>query len=327
MSIEFHHPEWLAALFVVLLPVLRPLQTPLPYSWIELIPEDSLSRVTDWLIRLIAAGALASILFALSGPHRKDQLIEKIGNGAHIVLLLDRSASMNQNFSGRHMGGRASESKAAFAQKLLAEFIEQREYDLFAMASFSTAPIYTLGLTRDREAILSALAAASSKGRGITNMAGGLSMALDFFTDRPMTGSRIILLVSDGATRIDADTRDRLKQWFHEARVSLYWIYLRTPHSARLSERPANPNERTTPEYFLHEFFQGLEIPYQAYEADNPNALENAIRDIGRYEKKPLVYFEKTAREDFSPYCYGLAAGLLGILIALKGLEIRAARL
>ncbi|MCI0666857.1 MAG: VWA domain-containing protein, partial [Methylococcaceae bacterium] len=230
MNIEFDHAQWLAGLILAILPLVRPLQTAVPCSCTDLIPDDPLSEAGDWLLRLIAASTLAIIVLGLSGPHEKEQPIEKVGNGAHIVLLLDRSASMNQNFSGRHMGGRASESKGRYAQQLLAEFVERRGNDLFAMASFSTAPIYTLALTRDRDAVLSALRAASLKGRGITNMAAGLSLALDFFTGRAMTGSRIILLVSDGAARIEPEARESLRQWFHEARVSLYWIYLRNPN-------------------------------------------------------------------------------------------------
>ncbi len=326
MNIGFDHPAWLGGLILAILPLVIPLQTPLPYSWIDLIPDDPLSNAGDWLIRSIAGGALAIIVFGLSGPHRPEQKIEKIGTGAHIVLLLDRSASMNQNFSRRHMGGRASESKAAHAQRLLADFVERRGNDLFAMASFSTSPIYTLGMTRDRDAILSALRATSTKGRGITNMAAGLSMALDLFSNQAMTGSRVILLVSDGATRIDPDTRETLRQWFYEAKVSLYWIYLRNPTSARLTERPMHPNENTTPEYFLHQFFRGLKGPYKAYEADSPVALSEAIRDIGQLENKPVIYFEQVLRKDLSGYCYAAAAALLGLLLAIKWIEIRTGR-
>lgn len=326
MSVEFDHPAWLAGLILALIPLYVPFQTTAPYSYTDLIPDDPLSTAGDWLIRLIATSMLAIGVLGLSSPHQKGQLIEKIGTGAHIVLLLDRSASMNQNFSGRHMGGEASESKARYAQRFLSEFVSRRQNDLFAMASFSTAPIYTLALTQDREAVLSALRAASQKGRGITNMSAGLSLALDFFTDQALTGSRIILLVSDGATRIDPDTRENLRQWFHEANVSLYWIYLRNPNGARLSEKPENPNEKTTPEYFLHQFFQDMEIPYKAYEADDPESLKQAIRDIGQLENKPIIYFEKTLRKDFSAACYAIAAVLSGLLASVKWIEIRTQR-
>lgn len=323
MNLAFDRAPWLLAWIVVFVPLFKPLPKAIAYSWIELIPQDRVSDVCDWLIRALGAATLAMISLGLAGPHIPEQVVEKLATGAEFVLLLDRSASMNQNFTGRHMGGTSSETKARHAQKLLSEFVRRRPHDLFAVASFSTSPIYTLALTADREAVLAALRAASSKGRGITNMAAGLWLALDYFSDRAFTGSRVILLVSDGATRIDADTRDGLRQWFQEANVSLYWVYLRNPHGAKLSERPKNPNENTTPEYFLHQFFQSLKIPYQAYEAENPNTLKQAIQDIEQIEQRPILYYEKSLRSDLSSYCYAIAAVLLGILLAFKWIETR----
>lgn len=323
MNIGFDQPLWLVGLVFAALPLKIPLQTAIPYSSINLIPEDPISKAGDRLIRLIAVGVVLALLFGLSEPYQKEQQIKKIGTGAHIVLLLDRSASMNDNFSGRHMGGRSSETKGRYAQKILSDFVRRRNNDLFAMASFSTSPIYTLPLTQDRDAILSALDAASMKGRGVTNMAAGLSMALDFFTDQPMTGTRIILLVSDGATRIDPDTQHRLKQWFFEAKVALYWIYLKNPNSVDLNDRPANPNEKTTPEYFLHQYFQNMNIPYHAFEADNPQALKQAIQTIEQMENKPMVYLEKIARKYWSGYCFGTALFLLTLLLVSKWIEIK----
>ncbi|MGH8558057.1 MAG: vWA domain-containing protein [Methylococcales bacterium] len=323
MSIGFEQAAWLGALLLAVVPLFRPLETACPYPWIDLIPEDPLSNALDRMIRAVGAATLAMIVLGLAGPHLKEHVVEKLATGAQFVLLLDRSASMNQNFTGRHMGGTSSETKGRHAQKLLAEFVARRPHDLFAVVSFSTAPIYTLALTADREAVLSALRAASLKGRGITNMAAGLAQALDIFSARSMSGSRVILLVSDGATRIDQDTRDSLRQWLYEAKVWLYWIYLRSPNGAKLSEAPKNPNEQASPEYFLHRFFQSMQIPYQAYEADNPKALEQAMLDIGKIENRPIAYFEKSFRSDLSQYCYGIALCLLGILIAVKWIEIR----
>jgi mxaC protein len=316
LSIIFAQP-WLLLLSVLaLIPLLRTGQTPLSYSSAALIPEDPLSTAFDWLLRLTAAASIVCLAIALAGPYTREQWIEKVGTGAHIVLLLDRSSSMNDNFSGRHLGGGVYESKSAVARNLLERFVNRRENDLFAMIAFSASPIYVLPLTQDHEAVLAAIRSAGGRGHGLTNIAPGLAMALDQFSGQPVTGSRIILLVSDGAARIDEETRDRLKQGFQDNQVTLYWIYLRNPTSARLSERPRNPGESTTPEYFLHEYFSTLGVPYRAYEADNPNALKHAIADVERLENRPLRYLEKLPRKDLSGYCY--VAALLGIsLLAL----------
>ncbi len=322
MNLAFTQPWWLALGLSAVLPLIVRHQQPMGYSWVALLPDDKPSHMLDWAIRGMTAAALLCIALGVAGPHSRERQIEKIGTGAHIVLLLDRSASMNENFAGRYLGGRSSETKGQIARNLLMEFVDARQSDLFSMVSFSTSPIYTLPLTQDREAIKAAIQAANTRGRGITNIASGLSMALTFFNDQPMTGSRIVLLVSDGAAKIDPGTQTQLRQWFYQNQVTLYWIYLRNQYSASLSVPPKNPNENTSPEYFLHEYFKGMDIPYYAYEAENPQALAQAITDIGQLESKPIRYFESIPRSDLSVYCYASAALLVFVLLLCKALEI-----
>ncbi len=322
MTLGFAEPWALLLIALAVLPWLKSGQRALAYSSLALIPADPLSVLLDRLLRLAGAAALLCLALAIAGPYLREQWVERIGTGAHIVLLLDRSSSMNENFTGKYLGARPHESKSAVARKLLSEFVARREHDLFAMVDFSAAPIYVLPLTQDRQAVQAAIAAAGGRGHGVTHIAPGLAMALDFFTGRPLTGSRIILLVSDGAARIDDETRDRLRQWFQETQSSLYWIYLRNPRGGRLSEKPANPNESTTPEYFLHQYFQTLGVPYRAFEADNPEAMQGAIAEVERLENLPLRYLEKLPRREMSTWCYGVALFFLLPLIAAKAMEV-----
>ena len=94
------------------------------------------------------------------------------------------------------------------------------------MISFCTAPIHILALTQDKTAILAAINATHSHVRGVTYIAPGLSMALDYFTDQPSIGFRIILLVSDGTARIVQNQQNTLKQLFRQNRSMFYWVYL-----------------------------------------------------------------------------------------------------
>lgn len=323
MTIGFLQPWALALLGLTALPWYRRGQTALEYSSLQRVPDDPLSEFIDKGLRLTACGLFICLVIGISGPYRREQRIDRIGTGAHIVLLLDRSSSMNENFTGRYLGAKATESKSAMARKLLSEFVDRRQHDLFAMVSFAAAPIYVLPLTEDRKAVKAAIDAGGSRGHGVTNIAPGLAMALDFFTREPPKGSRIILLVSDGAARIDEETRARLRQSFQETGTTLYWIYLRNPTSAPLTEKPANANETTTPEYFLNEFFESLDVPYLAFEAENPNAMEKAIAEVERLENFPLPYQEKLPREDLSNIFFATSLVLLVVLMAAKAVEVK----
>ena len=323
MNIGFLQPWALLLLGFAMLPWFRQGQTALAYSSLSQVPSDPVSEWIDRGLKLIACGTFICLAIGMSGPYLREQWVDRIGTGAHIALLLDRSSSMNENFTGQYLGAKATESKSAMARKLLSEFVNRRQHDLFGMVAFAAAPIYVLPLTEDREAVQAAIAAAGGRGHGVTNIAPGLAMALDFFADQPREGSRIILLVSDGAARIDEETRDRLRQTFQETDTTLYWIYLRNPSSAPLTEKPANPNETTTPEYFLNEFFESLEVPYRAFEAENPNAMEKAIAEVERLETLPLPYREKLPRKDLSDRFFATALGLMILLLGARALEVK----
>ncbi|MFM8333765.1 MAG: vWA domain-containing protein [Candidatus Methylumidiphilus sp.] len=323
MSLGFAQAWALLLIPLAGIPLLRSGQKTLTYSSLTALPDDPLSAWIDRGLKTLAAFAAIVLVVGIAGPYRREQTIEKIGTGAHIVLLVDHSSSMNENFSGTYLGGKSHESKSALAAQLLAELVSRRQEDLFALVAFSAAPIYVLPLTQDRAAVRAAVLALGGRGHGVTNIAPGLAMALRHFSGQPVTGSRVVLLVSDGAARMEPETADALRQAFQDQQTRLYWIYLRNPKGGRLSEPPKNPNESTTPEYFLHQYFQTLGVPYQAYEADNPQALQKAIRDVESLENRPLVYQEKLPRQDLSGYCYGVALACLLMLAAAQLLEVK----
>lgn len=321
-SFGFAMPWLLLAALSALLPWLATGQRSLRYSSLSVVPADRFSTVLDASVRLSASLALIALAVALAGPYRREQTVERLGFGAEIVLLIDRSSSMNESFAGRYLGGAARETKGAVARGILSDFVDRRQDDLFAVVAFSAAPIYVLPLTQDRGAVSAAVRSSTERGHGITNIGSGLAMALDFFAGRPKGGARIILLVSDGAARIEDETRERLRQSFSDTGARLYWIYLRNRTGVHLDSPPENPGESTTPEYFLHQFFQTLGSPYRAYEAENADALRRAVADIEALENDPLPYLETLPRQDLSTYGYAAALVFLLPLLASRTLEV-----
>ncbi len=308
-----HHPWVLGLICLSLLPWFWPAQKAHRQASLMLAPADAVSIGLDRALRLAASLAVFCLILGLADPYRPGQPIERVGAGARIVLLVDRSSSMGENFSGRYLGGSAHESKGVAAQHFLAGFVTQRPNDLFAMIDFSGAPMLAMPMTGDHVAIQAAIAALTERGHGITHIAPALALALDTLGNPADGGSRIVLLVSDGATRIDEDTRERIRRDFQERDASLYWVYLRTPKSTRLSEPPANPGESTTPEYFLHRYFQQLGVSYRAFEAENPGALEAILTELSALKPLPWHYTETPPESNLSAYCYALALVLTGV--------------
>lgn len=313
-------------------------------GWLAWAPRDRASTALGWLLRGLAVLALAALLFALAGPHRPEYTVERVGQGAEIVVVLDRSRSMDQGFAGKRpppsAGGpmtpekldyyfsqspaRLRESKGQAARRLLTEFAARRPEDRFALVVFSTLPMPVLGFTQRQEAVQAAIEAGNI-GRGLseTNIGLAIESALEQFEGRPYTGSRIVLLVSDGGDRLDPDMRERIAQGLRKQRAGLYWIYLRGANSPGLQREGDAALDDTIPETLLHAFFQGLDTPYRAYEASDSQALAQAIEDVDRLEKLPITVPELVPRRDLAPWAHGLALVAVLLLLAAQRLEIR----
>ncbi|HET9208567.1 MAG TPA: vWA domain-containing protein [Burkholderiaceae bacterium] len=339
----FDDPWLLWLLPLATLPLWARSGAALSNGWLAFAPRDTASSAIGWVLRGAAALALAALLLALAGPHRPETTIERIGQGAEIVLVLDRSRSMDQGFApstrapprARGNGpevleyymtqGRGRESKGQVARRLMAEFTRQRPDDRFAMVVFSTLPIRVLDFTRRPEAVQAAIAA-GNVGRGLseTNIGRALEAALEPFEGRPYTGSRIVMLVSDGGDRLDPDTRELLAHRLRKLRVSVYWLYLRSANGPGLTPGAGDAAAAdSVPEMMLHRFFQSLPTPYRAYEAADAQALQRAIDDVNRLEKLPIAYDELIPRRELAPWGHGVALLAVLLLLAARCLEIR----
>jgi mxaC protein len=333
VSFALSHPLLLLLLPLALLPWFGAGRPRRVYPALALLPEDPLSRWLSAAERLLASIAITALLVALSGPYRPEVEIERVGHGAQMMVLMDRSRSMDQPFYGKHKAtaplpylGQQLETKGQVARRLLSEFAARRAQDMFGMVIFSTKPIQVLPLTQKPEIIQAAIAAAGI-GRGLaeTDVGGGLIRALQFFADRPYTGSRILLLISDGAATLGLATRARIQQLAQQHRVALYWLYMRTRNSPGIFDSPdrAEDPEGLYPQWSLHQFFRSLETPYRAYTAEDPQALEQAIRDVSSLQNLPLHYLETLPRRDLHRGWYAAAAMMLLPLTALRWVESR----
>jgi mxaC protein len=333
-EVTFGAPWALMLLPLALLPFLSAGRQVIRYSWLPMIPRDGWSTLLDGLFRGCAAATIVLVVLGLAQATRGETTVDRLGQGAEFVLLLDRSRSMDQSFYSvtrvedlrPTLASPTRESKTSVARRLLSEFIARRPDDLFGMVIFSTLPIEVLDFTQKQEVIQSAISASAvGKGLADTDLGLGLERALSLFEGRPYAGSRMILLVSDGGAHLDLETRARLTRLFKQHRVSLYWIYIRSFRSpGLLADKDVDARTaETVPEHFLHEFFSGMGVPYRAYEAENPEALQKAIDDVNRVERLPLQFTEVLPRRDLSQLCYGAALVSALFLLAFKLAEVR----
>ncbi|HQR60272.1 MAG TPA: vWA domain-containing protein [Methylophilaceae bacterium] len=296
------------------------------YSWTALLPRDRFSDLVGLLLKILATLALLFIILGLAGPHTRAQQVERVGEGAQIVMAIDRSASMDDPFSGSMVNsGRAGESKSAAARRLITDFVNQRKNDMFGMVTFSNSAMYVMPLTQSREAILAAIDAAGGPGLFQTNIGSGLTSALGMFDKTPDSGSRAIVLLSDGGGRIGANVQQKIKDWLDRMHITLYWIVLRQPGAISIFDEDYKPAEDQPlpPSIELHQYFKTLRSGYQPYEAEDPQSLALAIEDINRKEKKPIRYLEQIPGRDYTTHCFALAALMIALLLAMKFVEVK----
>ncbi len=313
---------WLLPLAI--LPILLERSHTRSYSWVEMLPHDALSDLIGILLKVLASVSIICIILGLADPHTLEQKVEKVGIGAQIALVLDRSASMDDPFSGGVAAGNVGETKSAAASRLMTAFVNARENDMIGIITFSNSAMYVLPLSENREAVLAAIKATSGSALFQTNIGAGLTSAVGLFNDVPDSGSRAIILISDGAGKVDGVVQQKLKDWLRQFNITLYWIVLRQPNGLSIFDpKYENWNEVELPPapIELFSFFKTLDTPFQAYEADDPKSLEAAIFDINKKEKKPITYLEKIPGKNFTQLCYLIAALMIALLLGVKYLE------
>jgi mxaC protein len=323
---SFNHPWVLLMLPLALVPLWLSRQQGRVYSWMPIVPQDRLSDIASLLLRYLSLAIMVALIMALAAPHGPITQVERTGKGAQIALVIDRSASMDDPFAGSGVDGSIGESKSAAARRLITRFVDERKDDMVGVVTFSNSAMHVIPLTQSREAIHAAIAAAAGSGLLQTNIGAGVTSGIAMFEQMPDSGSRAIILLSDGAGRILPRAKQKISDWVARQHVNLYWIVLRQPDGISIfnPKYAGEPQEGEPAEVELHKFFQTLHTKYQAYEAEDPGTLQAAIQDINLRERNPIRYMEKIQGRDYSSYFIMLAACMIGLLLLIKLLGVGA---
>ena len=328
MNFAFAFPAVLMLAPLAALPWLPRRGGALVFPHLGWLPADRAGAALGVAVRALASLALLATVLGLAAPERPETQLARTGRGAEIAVLFDRSRSMDERMlppdwrsidplNLRYQAQSRGEPKSLVARRLLAKFVADRPDDRFSLIFFSTQPIRVVPFTQHDEVVQAAITA-GGVGRGLadTDVGRALAAAIAEFDGRAYTGSRIVLLVSDGGARLDAATQARLRATARRNRVALAWIYLRSVNSPPL----ATPGEagETVPEIALHRFFQTLPGGYRAYEADDPDSLARAVADIGQRQNFPLDFMETVPRRELAPAAFALGAACCLLLAAIR---------
>lgn len=320
---DFAYPWLLVLLPLAALPLLPRRGDSLAFSWVAWLPDD---RIGQWLGRIgrgSAVLAIAAIVFGLAGPGRSQRQVLRTGSGAQILILMDRSASMDETMNSKGVESPAGESKNKVARVSLTNFVAQRPNDRIAFMMFGTSPVLAMPFTYNLRAIEAAIAG-TAVGRGMpdTQLDRGLLAAIGEFNGRASSGRRAIVLVSDGGARLDTQVRRLIQDGLMRGQIALYFIYLRSGiYSPDLNA--AMPANESSAEAELHRYFLSLKTPYRLFQAGNARAMNDAMAEINRQQNARTSFVERLPRQDFSPYCFAVALLACAVLLTLRLFQVR----
>jgi mxaC protein len=322
-AFDFGAPWALVLLPLAALPLLRRRGDTLPFGTITLLPPDRIGRVVGLLLRLFGMLAIAAIVLGLARPGRSHLQVQRTGNGADILILIDRSASMDEPINRASVYAH-NDAKSLVARRSLARFVEDRPNDRFALMMFGIAPILSMPLTSNHTAIVGALDA-TRVGRGLpdTQLDRGLIAAIEQFDNRPLRARRAIVLVSDGGATLDDAARRQIAEGLARNHISLYFVYLRSGlMSPDLSPASLAAGSNSA-EAQLHRFFLSLHTPYRLFQASDPDGMAQAMAEINRQQHFPVSYVEQLPRQDLSRVCYALALAAAALLVLARFAQVR----
>ncbi|MDD2834202.1 MAG: VWA domain-containing protein [Methylotenera sp.] len=318
---EILNPWAFALLPIALLPLWLKGHQGKMYTWLDMMPEDELSDRLNLAVKVITSLLLASIVIAVASPRGKDEEIQRTGKGAQTVMVIDRSVSMDHPFAGDN-SGHVAEIKSATARRIITQFIDSRPDDMMGVVGFTNSALYGVKITSNRDAIHAAILAATSPSLNQTNIGAGLTEGVGLFDKIQSSGSRAIILLSDGAGKLSPRVKFLLSERLKSRGLSIYWIMLREPDEPSIFSTVEYEEERVPNSIVLHKYFQSLGLKYKAYEADNPETLQSAINDIDAREKKTIKYTETIAGYDYARVFIIIALVLGLFLLIIKNLRV-----
>jgi mxaC protein len=317
----FIGPYWLLLLPLAALPFLISVSDKFLISNINVFHQDNFSKKVNLLTKIIMSLIIIILILILANPWSNSSTITQVGKGAQLVFVIDRSVSMAKPFIGGDVKNK-SEKKSLATRRILKNFIEKRPLDMIGIVGFSNSALYGSKITKNRSYTYAAIDAATRSSVNQTNIGSGISSGLFMFSEIETTGSQALVLLSDGAGKISKRVKNKISTIFSEKKINLYWIIIKEPNDVSLFSGNTYLEGREPTVIKLDSFFKSLNTEYKAYEAENPDALSGAIKDIDSKEKKPIKIEKNIPVKNYNPLILRILLTLLLLLIVIKNFRI-----
>jgi|TARA_B110000971_G_scaffold160868_2_gene164444 mxaC protein len=318
---SFIGPYWLLLLPLAALPFIISVSDKFLISNIDVFHQDNFSKKINFLTKIIMSLIIVTLILVLANPWTNSSTITQVGKGAQLVFVIDRSVSMAKPFIGGDDINK-SEIKSLAARRILKKFISKRPLDMIGVVGFSNSALYGSKITKNRSYTYAAIDAATKSSVNQTNIGSGISSGLFMFGEIETTGSQALVLLSDGAGKISKRVKNKISTIFSEKKINLYWIIIKEPNDVSLFSGNSYPKDREPTVIKLDSFFKSLNTEYKAYEAENPDALSGAIKDIDSKEKRPIKIEKNIPGKDYNPLLLRILFSLLLLLIVIKNFRI-----
>lgn len=320
----FLHPWVLLLLPLIFVPFWLKSHQGQIYSWLLIMPVDRLSDIANTVVKTITALLILSIILALASPQGATKKVLKVGKGAQTVFVIDRSVSMDHPFAGEPTSGHAAEIKSAAARRLITQFIDSRPDDMMGVVGFTNSALYGMKITTNLDAIHAAINAATGSAINQTNIGAGVTQAVTLFDNIQSSGSRAIILLSDGAGKLSPRVKYKITKELVSKKLNFYWIVLREPDDISIFTKQTYTDDNVPDAIALDKFFKSIKIKYKAFEADNPATLQSALQYIDSKEKNIIQYSVNIPGRDYSQDLIILALILSVFLLIFRNLKVYA---
>jgi Ca-activated chloride channel family protein len=254
------------------------------------------------VLRILAVVLLA---VAVAGPRQGDARTVVPGEGVDIVLSLDLSSSMLQQFG--------TSTRLAVTKEVVREFIRTRENDRVGLVVFQQDALALSPPSTDYAALDRMVADLES---GLlpdgTGIGVGLAAALTMLQEST-AASRIVILLTDGEHNAPSIRPEAAAQLAAALRVRVYTIGV-------VSGSPIGPG-RGVDERLLQEIASLTGGRY--FVASDASQLEGVYEEIGTLERSRIIRETFDDYIHFAPWFAAAAAALIALELVLGATYLR----